>query len=267
MRRKVLWVLALFCLLALLTPAISAADPQAGTVLFAQRYGEITDARLAGIRVGTAGGTPGLRADGALCIDVTDDRKAYLLLPDLPEGGAWCDTYTVEFTFRFTEIAAPNGYFGFLMTAQGDAPFNRTEVILRAGGTCDGVGTLSDEIAMAMASGGAVQVAVFVDHGMMYEIRVRAGDNEQSLVLPTVKTVGAGSRGFVLRNASAAVESVAVISGVDNGERLGDFASGSYWIEPEETVSPGTADGGLAVWPVLALTAGCALCIRRRRRV
>ncbi len=267
MRRKMLCVLALFCLLTMLIPAVSAADPQAGTVLFAQRYAEITDARFAGLRVGTSGGTPKLRAESALYIDMTDDRKTYLLLPDLPNGGAWCDTYTVEFSFRFTEIAASNGYFGFLMTAQGDAPSNRTEVILRAGGTCDGVGNLEDGIAKAMAAGESVQVAVLVDHGMMYEIRVRVGEREQSLTLPAVKTVGQGSRGFVLRNASAAVESVAVVSGVDYGHRVGDFASDSYWVEPEETDAPDTADGCLAVWPVLAVTAVCAFCVRRRRRV
>ena len=207
-----------------------------------------------------------MRADGALHIDVSDDRKAYLLLPDLPDSGAWCDTYTVAFSFHFTEIAAANGYLGFLMTAQGDAPSNRTEVILRASGACDGVGDLKPAIAEAMQAGETVTVSVFVDHGMMYEIRVRAGEIEQSLTLPSVKTIGIGTRGFVVRNASVAVESVEVVSGVYYGQKLGDLAADSWWVEPEELPSPGTADMSLVVLPLCTAVAAGIACIRRRRR-
>lgn len=266
MRRKMLCVLAVLCLLALLIPVAAAADPLSGTVLFAQRYADLTDLRMSGIRVGTSGGTPRMRADGALYVELTDDLKTYLLLPDVPDGGAWCDTYTVEFSFRFTDVAAANGYFGFLMTAQGDGPSNRTEVILRAGGTCDGVGDLNEEIADAMASGETVSVSILVDHGMMYEIRVRAGEAAQSLTLPAVKTIGTGSRGFVLRNASVAVESVAVVSGVDYERKLGSLATDSYWVSVD-MYSPDTADGCLAVLPILTGAAVGVMYCRRRRRV
>ena len=265
MRRKMLCALTILCLFAFLLPTVSAADPAAGTVLFAQRYADLTDVRFSGIRIGTSGGTPRLGTDGGLRIDVSDDLKAYLLLPDVP-GGAWCDTYTVAFSFRFTDVFAANGYFGFLMTAQGDGPSNRTEVILRASGTCDGVGDLDPAIAEALSAGKTVSVSVLVDHGMMYEIRVRAGENEQSLSLPGVKTVGTGSRGFVLRNASVAVESVEVVSGVGYGEKLGSLASDSYWVESEGPDAPDTVDACLAVLP--ALTAAALLgtaCFKRRR--
>lgn len=267
MRRKMLCVLAVLCFFAFLLPVVSAADPLAGTVLFAQRYADLTDVRFSGIRVGTSGGTPRLRTDGALQIDVTDDLKAYLLLPDVPDGGAWCDTYTVTFSFRFTDVASANGYFGFLMTAQGDGPSNRTEVLLRASGTCDGVGDLDPAIAEALAAGETVSVSIFVDHGMMYEIRLRAGGNRQSLTLPAVKTIGTGSRGFVLRNASVAVESVEVISGVSYDGKLGSFASDSYWIKPESPDAPDTADVCLTVLPVLTAAAVGTVCFGRRRRV
>ncbi len=265
MRRKMLCVLVTLCLFAFLIPTAAADEPLVGTVLFAQRYGELADFRMSGIRIGTSGGTPGLRTDGALQIDVTDDRKAYLLLPELPDGGAWCDTYTVAFSFRFTDVAASNGYFGFLMTAQGDGPSNRTEVILRAGGTCDGVGELDWSIADAMAAGETVFVSIFVDHGMMYAISVRAGAEEQTLTLPAVKTIGTGVRGFVLRNASVAVDSVEVISGIGYENKLGGFAAASYWIQQEDVLPPDTADGSLAVLPFLAAAVGAAYLLRRRR--
>lgn len=266
MRRKMLCVFMALWLLALLIPAAAAEDPSSGTVLFAQRYTDLTDLRMSGIRVGTTGGTPRLGLDEALHIDVSDDWKSYILLPDLPDGGGWCDTYTVEFSFRFTDVTASNGYFGFLMTGQGDGPSNRTEMILRVSGVCDGVGQLDEAIANAMSAGETVHVSIFVEHGMMYALSVRAGENVQTLTLPAVKTIGVGRRGFVLRNASVALDSVEVISGVGYGQKQGSFADSSYWVESEDLFAPDTSDASVAVW-LMGASVACAAFLWRRRRV
>lgn len=228
MLKRLLCGMLSLCFLFLLPLTASAAEAAVGEILFAQRYADFTDARRTGIRIGTGGGVPAVSTDGALRIDVLDDQKTYLLLPDVPDGASWPDTYTVEFSFRFADIAAPNGYFGFLMTAAGDAPINRTELILRASGEIDDVGKLNEAITAAVASGAQVDVTVPVLHGMMYEVKVSAGGESQTLTLPTVRTIGEGRRGFVLRNASADVISVLVINGIDYDKKLGKYASASY---------------------------------------
>ncbi len=267
--RRVFCVIAVFLLCMSLPLGVFAGDVPAGTVLFAQRYGDFSDPRQTGIRFGTGGGKAALSLEAGLTISPDDDRKVYLLLPDLPDA-AGTDTYTVEFSFRFTDVSADNGYFGFLMTAQGDVPSNRTELILRAGGTVDGIGTLGESLVSAMAAGTPVFVTVPVLNGMMYEVNVRCGDAEEKLVLPAVKMIAEGSRGFVLRNASVSVESVAVVNGVGYSKKMGEYASSSYTVpvsleKPVEPLSPATPDAAIPVFGV-AVAAGLTVFLLRRRR-
>ncbi len=270
MRKRILSGILSLCFFCVLIASVAAADFANGEVIFAQRYADFADPRETGIRIGTGGAVPAVSVqDGALHIDVTDDRKAYVLLPVIPDGAAGSDTYTVEFSFRFTEIAEANGYFGFLMTATGDVPMNRTELILRASGRCDGIGAFGDGLAGCMAAGETVFVTVPVLHGMMYEVRVRCGAYEETLALPSLTKLGEGRRGFVLRNASAAVESVVVTNGVDFEKQVGEYASSSYRPPAGELVdlpSPSTGEHTLLA---LALALGAAYTARRvyRRRV
>jgi len=264
MRRLMAVCAAFFLCVSLAVHVIVGSVPD-GTVLFAQRYGDFSDFRKTGIRFGTGGGTASLSLDDGLHVRPADDRKVYLLLPDLPDAQA--DTYTIEFSFRFTKVSADNGYFGFLMTAEGDVPSNRTEVILRANGTCDGIGIFSEALTAAMAAGQPVFVTVPVSSGMMYEVNVRCGDLEEKLVLPAVKTIAGGSRGFVLRNASVSVESTAVVNGVGYSEKTGAFASSSYTVPLSgvEPASPATWDAALPLLGFSAAAFVTALSLRRRR--
>ncbi len=269
MVRRVVSIVLAFCLCAFLLSDVSAGDALDGTVFFAQRYADFTDPQETGIRFGTGGGSAALSLEDGLSVSAADDRKVYLLLPDLPEG-IGTDTYTVEFTFRFTEIFADNGYFGFLMTAKGGVPSNRTELILRAAGSSDGIGTFSEAFSSAMVDGEWVFVTVPVLDGMMYEVNVRCGDAEETLVLPAVKMIADGSRGFVLRNASALVDSVAVVSGVGYTKKLGAYASSSYKVplSSEDSSlpdSPPTRDAALPVIGAAAVAGAAVLCLRRRR--
>ena len=266
--KKFLCVILSLCFFYALIVSSAASDPRSGEVLFAQRYADFDDPRETGIRVGTGGGVPAVSADGGLRIDVIDDRKAYLLLPDMPDGAAWTDTYTVEFSFRFTDVSAANGYFGFLLTATGDAPLNRTELLLRANGACDGVGQLGEEITAAIADGMAVSVSVPVLHGMMYEVTVKCGAYSETMTLPSVRTIGEGRRGFVLRNASAEVQGVSVTNGVDYDRKFGKYASESYRPAEEDLAdlpSPSTGDGMLCAILLALGAAGGAIYIHRRR--
>lgn len=267
--KKFLCVILSLCFFYALIVSSAASDPRSGEVLFAQRYADFSDPRETGLRVGTGGGVPAVSSGGGLRIDVTDDRKAYLLLPDMPDGAAWSDTYTVEFSFRFTEVSAENGYFGFLLTATGDAPLNRTELILRANGACDGVGQFGEALTAAIAGGETVFVTVPVLHGMMYEVGVRCGEYSETMTLPSVRTIGEGRRGFVLRNASAEVQDVSVTVGVDFDQKLGKYATESYRPAEEDLVdlpSPSTADGTRHAI-VLALGAAWGAFYITRRRV
>jgi hypothetical protein len=86
-----------------------------GEVLFAARYGDYKSLRDTGVRLGTSSWEESRvsLADGYLRIHSSSDKKTYLLLPEeIPHT----DTYTVVFTFRFSEVAEERGYCGFLLS-------------------------------------------------------------------------------------------------------------------------------------------------------
>lgn len=259
--------LTLFLVCSLCVLPLSAAEYAEGEVLFAARYEDYTSIRDTGLRFGTASwsGAGADLSDGSLCIRSASDRKTYLLLPeDIP----FTDTYTIIYEFRFAEIAEMGGYCGFILTSSGDAPSNRTELLLRASGACDGAGQFGEAISSALTAGDPVQVTIPIRHGMMSEIRLRAGDTEETLAMDNVRTVAAGRRGFVLRNVSVDIHTVKIVSGVDYETESGYYAEYSYIApQPEDPglVSPPTGDG---VWCAF-LSVGCvcaALCLLVRRR-
>lgn len=259
-------------LLALLLVPLAAADPFAscaeGEVLFASRYADYENLRDTGVYFGTLSwsGASAALENGELTVS-TDDRKSYLLLP---ATDSWPDTYTVRYTFRFTDIAAPNAYCAFLLTSWGDAPSNRTELTVRAAGSVDGFGSCGEELASAISSGQSVTVTVPVLHGMLHEVTLASGDVSQTLRLSRVRPIAEGNRGFSLRSASVAVSSVEVFFGTDISSPGGYFASHSFIVPPGEMTddphAPPTGDAALLLAAAaLALSAlGCILLCSRR---
>lgn len=239
-----------------------------GEVLFAARYGDYTSVRDTGVRFGTSswsGCSAGL-AEGYLRIQSSSDRKTYLLMPeDIPHT----DTYTVVFTFRFSDVEEERGYCGFLLSSSGDAPFNRTELILRANGVCDNAGQFGEAVTAALSGGQDVRVEIPVRHGMLTEITVSAGDVSETLEFENARAVPKGRRGFVFRNASCDLREVKIVCGVDYASETGFYAENSYIAPPTEDtepISPPTFDG----WWLPAVPgalSGVILWGMRRRRV
>lgn len=232
----------------------SSPDPLPGEVLFAARYTDYSSVAETGMRLGTSSWEDAFLVlkDGELWIGASSDRKTYLLLPSVFSCG---DTYTITYTFRFTDVLAENGYCGLILTSRGDAPSNRTELIFRSDGSVDGYGTASGMAAAAAASEN-VSVTAIVQRGFLIQFWVQCGDETTVFSLTHLVRIDEGGRGFVLRNASASFSSVEVIHGVDYPEKNGYYAMHSY-VAPEISgqdteIAPDTPD---AVVPIL-----CTLC-------
>jgi hypothetical protein len=239
-----------------------------GEVLFAARYGDYTSLRDTGVRLGTSSweGSRLSLVDGYLRIHSSSDQKTYLLLPEeIPHT----DTYTVVFTFRFSEVAEERGYCGFLLSASGDAPSNRTELIFRANGESDKTGQFGDGICTALADGEEVRMEISVRHSMLTEITAVAGDVSDTLKLENVRAVPTGRRGFVFRNASCNIREIKIVCGVGYEKETGFYAENSYVAPPGEgtdPVAPPTSD----VWwlpAIPAILSGAILCRKRSRKV
>lgn len=259
------------CLLlccAWVMPVFASDTYTDGEVLFAARYGDYTSLRDTGVRLGTSSWEESRvsLADGYLRIHSSSDQKTYLLLPEeIPHT----DTYTVVFTFRFSEVAEERGYCGFLLSASGDAPSNRTELLFRANGESDKTGQFGDGIRTALADGEEVRMEISVRHGMLTEITAVAGDVSETLKLENVRAVPTGRRGFVFRNASCDIREIKIVCGVGYEKETGFYAENSYVAPPGEgtdPVAPPTSD----VWwlpAIPAILSGAILCRKRRHKV
>ena len=279
-----LWILLLCCTVLVLACGVPAwagdTEYADGEVLFASRYGEYTSLRDTGLRFGTASwdGASLSLGESGLSVGSASDYKTWLLLPpDLPFPA----TYTVVYTFRFTELLAANGACGFLLTSSGDAPSNRTEAVVRASGDCGDFGVLGRSLAAAMQDGEWVTVRIPIRHGMLSELEVSAAGESETMQLKNVRSVARGGRGFVFRNASVEIGSVLLVSGADFGAKpLGGWYAAHNYIAPDDFAweerttqedpvpieNPGTADA--AVWIALSggIAAAAAAGMRRRRK-
>lgn len=259
------------CLLlccAWVMPVFASDTYTDGEVLFAARYGDYKSLRDTGVRLGTSSWEESRvsLADGYLRIHSSSDQKTYLLLPEeIPHT----DTYTVVFTFRFSEVAEERGYCGFLLSASGDAPSNRTELLFRANGESDKTGQFGDGICTALADGEEVRMEISVRHSMLTEITAVAGDVSETLKLENVRAVPTGRRGFVFRNASCDIREIKIVCGVGYEKETGFYAENSYIAPPGEgtdPVAPPTSD----VWwlpAIPAILSGAILCRKRRHKV
>ena len=270
MRRFGTVLLVLILLILNCTAPVSAGDANAaaGAVQYSARFLDYTSLRDTGVRFGTSSWSGASMAvdGGELSVIASDGQKTYLLLPD---PGVWTDTYVVEFTFRFTDIAFSNGYCGLLLSSQGDAPSNRTELIFRANGTVDGYGTEACEpLKKAAAESTPVTVRVLVNYGFLVSFAILVDGEQEGFYTPAaLSRVAEGGRGFVLRNASAAFSSVRVVGG--GYEDLANAPDAPSYMAPPEwqlpaPPSPPTGDSVLV--PMLCLAAAAAAAGRLVRR-
>lgn len=255
----------LFCLIFVCLAQPICAAGAAGEVLYAARFSDYQTVRDTGLWLGTSSsrGAAVELTDGRLRFASANGEKAYLLLPD---ANVSADTYTVEFTFRFSEIKATNGYLGVILSSRGDAPRNRTELIFRADGSIDGYGD-SRALADAVRSGELITVKIQVRYGFLFGFTVSCGDTVDTFTLSQLNSISWGGQGFVLRNAEVEIASVMLVNGTDYTELSGTYATQSY-IAPEDWQpnfqSPETGDAG---WIALAGTlAAAALAWRVCRR-
>jgi len=287
-RNICIWIILV--LLAVVLPVLAssvafAAAPADGEVLYAARFWKYNSLRDTGLRFGTSSWKNAFMAieEGELRIAASSGDKTYVLLPR-PEQ--WTDTYIVEYTFHFTEVLSSNGYCGFLLSSQGDAPNGRMELILRANGSVDGYTKEWEPLKKSAAEGSAVTVRIGVQYGFLMNITIQCGAESVSFESEHLKALGTEGRGFVLRNASAAVTSVEVVNGMGTGTRSGKYAEECYiapseWEMPawgstdteqkseesgEKTESsPPTGDGSVLYLSLMAAAALTAYGVRRRR--
>lgn len=231
-RDRLAWmcVLAVFAVLLNLTGAVFAGVIPTGEVLYHQDFSDVDTVNAAGIVLGSA--TLGDAwidvADEALGIHTADDRRAYALLPDT----TWTDTHTIEFAFRFTDIASSNGYLAFLLTCWGEEPSNISAAVFRANGTIDDFGDPDEAIRKRIQGGETVHVQIPVENGLVHSIVLTAGDTTCTVQRDSILRIAEGERGFGIRNASAAVEEIYIVNGTGYTAKKGAFANDS-WSDSE----------------------------------
>lgn len=257
--------------------SVSAKDPviPVGEVLYHQSFGEVTDIVDSGVRIGSASSQNSFIACPRESLEVRtyDTGRVYLLLPEAEKHSD--GTYTIEFTFRFTDVHTDNGYIAPILTCRGDEPTNISSVVIRADGSVDDFEEPADELREAVAGGETVGVKIPVDSWAIHEIIFEVGEAEYTLERDNVLMINEGSMGFVVRNTDVQIDEVYVVYGLDYEEKLGYYAENSYAADdsPAEDIvggeeyAPDTADGA---WVMLACAAVCGVglvrLLRKERR-
>lgn len=259
----VVFLLCVLCMAVCMPLHAADAEP----TFYAARFGEYASLRDTGAFLGTASGSnSSLKLTGdALRIGTSGGEKTYVLLPD-PVGAG--DTYVIEFSFRFGEIASSNAYLGFLLNSRGDAPSGRTELIIRADGTVDGYSSQVSEIQKkAAAAGEKITVRVLVVYGYMMDFRVSVGGVDVAGSAPDkLVAVDPAGWGFVVRNASADLYAVRAVKGdyaaLAKASAASNYVAPAAWQMPGEAASPPTGD---AAWVCGVLCVAALSAVRKLR--
>lgn len=208
--KKILKIFIIFVLAALVfsQAVLSLAS---GRVIYRQNFSDVSDLSEIGFEKG-ADGEWGFYlgvSDGEMIINNYNDEKAYVIMPeiDLPE------TYTVEVTYRFTDIFASNAYTGVMLTCSGERPTNITSAVTRANGICDGFGKFGDKLAEKIADGNKVKITIPIENENLHEIKASCDGLEETLIRENILSVTPEKMGFVVRNASVAISEIRVING------------------------------------------------------
>ena len=230
MRSRVCVILAFLLFASFFTAAAGAAEPwtedtPVGEVLYRPSFADVADYEKSGFTTGTATAETAVIAvrDDALNVRCVDGGRAYTLLPQVARG----NSYTVEFSFRFTESGRVNGTFAFLLTCRGEEPTNITALVIRGNGTVDDFDEPDEELARAVSGGYWIDVAIPVEDGALHRMTMTVRDTgaSYSLERTSILVLTPGTMGFSFRNTCAAISDVWIVNGVDYAEKTGSFTS------------------------------------------
>ena len=277
---KKLFPIVLVFMLILSAAGVYAMDSEklVGEVLYHQDFGDISDYSSGGIRLGTSSSENSLvRCEGdSLEVHTYDKGRVYVILPEAEKGDS--DSYTIEFSFRFTDIHSENGFIAPILTCRGCEPANITSVTIRADGTVDEFSPLDDELKAAISSGRTIHVKIPVKGGMMYKILFTADGKEYTAERNNLISVSKGNIGFTVRNTNVEVDEVYLVNGTDYSAKSGYYADNSFarddapvaaanCQQSAEITAPPTGDNTMliAVFAGAALIGIAALALMKKR--
>jgi len=197
MRSSVCVILAFLLLFASFLSSLALAaepwseDMPAGEVLYRQSFADVSDYAKSGLVTGTATAEKAEIAvkDGALIVRSVDGGRAYTLLPQIARG----TSYTVEFSFRFTESGRENGTLAFLLTCRGEEPTNVTSLVIRANGTIDDFSEPDEAIARAIKGGLWVTIKIPIEDGALHRLLLVTEDAACAVERTSVLVLTPGS--------------------------------------------------------------------------
>ena len=246
--RRIARLLTVFLLLGSLfvcsAPSSSAAEwnasMAAGEILYRQSFADLSDYDKSGWTTGTSSSDKATVTvkDGALQARCMDGGRAYVLMPSVSRG----PSYTVEFTFRFTESGMENGSLGFLLTCRGEEPTNITSLVIRSVGTVDDFPDPDPAVSAAIRGGKTVTVEIPVEEGAVHRMKLTAGEDSCTLERTDVLVIAQGSMGFAVRNDGAAISDVWVVNGCGYERKTGSDKSAVR--EGEKEKKPGQSGPG-----------------------
>lgn len=281
MRRLVPVVLVVVMFLSCLGVHAMDAEKAVGEVLYHQDFSAVSDFAESGIRLGTASASNAIVVcpEQSLEIFTYDTGRVHVLLPEADKGDG--DSYTIEFTFRFTAVHSENGFIAPILTCRGCEPSNITSIIIRADGSVDNFSEPDENLKNAIAAGETIGVKIPVSGGVMHEVIFSAGGVEYTVERENVLMINNGTVGFTVRNADVAIDEVFVVNGTDYAEKSGYYTEQSYasddspitvpeCSEESDELSPDTGDFPVVLAVVIAAAAfgggfACAFISRKRR--
>lgn len=242
------------------------ADGAAGEVLYHQDFSDVSTASIAGIRKGTVSSEnmSVVVTEDALGLYSADDRRGYALLPEIP----WTESHTIEFSFRFTESLTTKGYLSFLLTSWGEEPTNISAAVFRVNGTIDEFSDPSVAMQKKIRDGELIQVVIPVENGVVHSITLTSGKTTCTVQRDSLMRIADGNRGFGIRNASAEITEVYVVSGTGYTAKTGTYAE-QCWADDacgsgDSAVSPPTGDGMYLAW-ISGVSGAVAVWAKRRK--
>ena len=253
MKRLLIMIVAVVALLCTTVNA-SYMDYDTGHVLYHQNFAHISDFAKTGIKIGllsTKNATYSCAGD-SLAVKTDDGGRSYLILPEIDRG----DSYTVEFSFRFTDTSHENGYLGYILTCRGDEPHNITRLVIRVNGTIDEFEQLPEEMAQAIAAGEETKITIPVEDNIFYHIIVEVGGAQFTAERDSMISIGDGNMGLQFRYVGTEVSEIYVVNGVDYSEKIGNYVTDSYASDEHPVITPGgdmLGEGAPATYDSLSL--------------